>query len=94
MKVNPQLSERNIQEVRERWEARGGVPGWKKWLIGIAILYQLFPIDAIPDALPVVGTVDDLLMIYLPIGIQQIIDLPKVKVWWLNRQLRRGKLTV
>jgi uncharacterized membrane protein YkvA (DUF1232 family) len=33
---------------------------WKKWLVGAAVLYVLFPIDAIPDLVPVWGWLDDL----------------------------------
>lgn len=38
----------------------------------IAIIYQLFPIDLISDALPVIGTLDDLMVILL--GVCNVLD--------------------
>jgi uncharacterized membrane protein YkvA (DUF1232 family) len=38
-------------------------PKISKWLIGIAIGYLLSPIDIIPDFIPVLGYLDDLIIV-------------------------------
>ena len=38
-------------------------PTISKWLIGIAIGYLLSPIDIIPDFIPVLGYLDDLIIV-------------------------------
>lgn len=38
-------------------------PRVSKWLIGIAIAYLLSPIDLIPDFIPVLGYLDDLIIV-------------------------------
>jgi uncharacterized membrane protein YkvA (DUF1232 family) len=35
------------------------VPAWRKWVGFAAVLYVLSPVDLIPDALPVLGWLDD-----------------------------------
>ena len=39
------------------------VPKSAKWLAGAAVAYALSPIDLIPDFIPVVGHLDDLLIV-------------------------------
>ena len=39
------------------------VPRRAKWLAGAAIAYALSPIDLIPDFIPVIGHLDDLLIV-------------------------------
>ena len=39
------------------------VPRRAKWLAGAAVAYALSPIDLIPDFIPVVGHLDDLLIV-------------------------------
>jgi uncharacterized membrane protein YkvA (DUF1232 family) len=34
-----------------------------KWLIGVALIYALSPIDLIPDFVPVLGQIDDLILV-------------------------------
>ena len=39
------------------------VPRSAKWLAGAAVAYALSPIDLIPDFIPVIGHLDDLLIV-------------------------------
>ena len=39
------------------------VPKPAKWLLGIAVAYALSPIDLIPDFIPVLGYLDDLVIV-------------------------------
>ena len=42
-------------------------PGWLKWSTALIALYLFSPIDLIPDVLPVIGMVDDLVLVPLAI---------------------------
>lgn len=42
-------------------------PGWLKLGSALIVLYVLSPIDLIPDFLPVIGVVDDLMLVPLAI---------------------------
>jgi len=55
------------------------VPVPAKMLIGIVVAYALSPIDLIPDFIPLIGYLDDLLL--LPIGIWLAIKLIPDTVW-------------
>ncbi|MCM0650837.1 YkvA family protein [Clostridium swellfunianum] len=50
-----------------------GVPWYTKTLAAIVIGYALSPVDLIPDFIPVLGYLDDLLLI--PLGIYMVIKL-------------------
>ena len=39
------------------------VPKRAKWLLGLALGYALSPIDLVPDFIPVVGHLDDVLIV-------------------------------
>ena len=55
------------------------VPILAKIVIGVVVAYALSPIDLIPDFIPVIGYLDDLLL--LPIGIWVAIRLIPRSVW-------------
>lgn len=38
---------------------------WKKWVVALAVLYVVFPVDAVPDLIPLWGWLDDLGVITL-----------------------------
>jgi len=56
-----------------------GVSPLAKLLIVAMIAYVLSPIDLIPDFIPVIGYLDDLLL--LPLGIALVIKLIPAEVW-------------
>jgi uncharacterized membrane protein YkvA (DUF1232 family) len=55
------------------------VPILAKIIIGLVVAYALSPIDLIPDFIPVIGYLDDLLL--LPVGIWLAIRLIPQEVW-------------
>ena len=56
-------------DARQLWYALRdpAAPGWLKWGAAGIALYVLSPIDLIPDVLPVIGLVDDLVLVPLAI---------------------------
>lgn len=42
----------------------------KNPMVWVAVVYLLFPADILPDALPVVGTLDDLVPVFLSLILQ------------------------
>ena len=58
-----------IQKIRRQltyYRALAGnarTPAISKWLIGIALAYLVSPIDIIPDFIPVVGHLDDMIVV-------------------------------
>lgn len=59
-------------------------PGIAKWMAGLTIAYALSPIDLIPDFIPVLGYLDDILI--LPAMIALTIHFIPKHVWEKNRQ--------
>lgn len=47
-------------------------PGWLKFATAALVLYLLSPIDLLPDALPIIGVVDDLVL--LPLAIRWLLS--------------------
>ena len=70
----PPLSARGLQFIRHlphfarlywRLLRDGRVSIWPKALLAVGVLYVLSPIDLIPDVVPVIGEVDDLVVLIL-----------------------------
>ncbi len=55
------------------------VPVLAKIFIGLVVAYALSPIDLIPDFIPIIGYLDDLIL--LPLGIWLCIRLIPQEVW-------------
>ncbi|WP_341911360.1 YkvA family protein [Polaromonas sp. YR568] len=56
-------------DARRLWTAlrHPHAPGWLKWGTALIALYLFSPIDLIPDVLPFVGVMDDLVLVPLAI---------------------------
>ena len=56
-------------DARQLWFAlrHPDAPNWLKWGTALIALYLFSPIDLIPDVLPVIGMVDDLVLVPLAI---------------------------
>jgi len=66
-------------------------PFLAKFTIVLLIAYALSPVDLIPDFLPVIGFLDDLIL--LPIGIYFSIRLIPKKVWLKYQASAKKKLS-
>ena len=66
-------------DARQLWRAlrHPQSPGWLKWGVAGIALYLLSPFDLIPDFIPIVGVVDDIVLV--PLAIR----------WLLNRLPQR-----
>lgn len=56
-------------DARLLWRAlrRPDAPAWLKWGVAGIVLYLLSPVDLIPDVIPVVGVLDDIVIVPLAI---------------------------
>lgn len=56
-------------DARKLWFAlrHPQAPGWLKWGTAAIALYLVSPIDLIPDVLPFIGVMDDLVLVPLAI---------------------------
>lgn len=63
------------RDLRRLWQAlrHPQAPGWLKLGTALLVVYLVSPIDLLPDALPVIGVIDDLVLI------------PAAIRWMLNR---------
>jgi uncharacterized membrane protein YkvA (DUF1232 family) len=64
------------------------VPVLPKIIIGLVIAYALSPIDLIPDFIPVIGYLDDILLI--PLGIALAVKMIPPAVYQKNRRKARN----
>jgi len=48
-------------------------PGWLKPATALLLLYLVSPLDLIPDALPIIGIVDDLVL--LPLAVRWLLSM-------------------
>lgn len=62
MKQSVERLKREIEVYRLAMEDQR-TPRAAKWLLGLAIAYALSPIDLIPDFIPVIGHLDDLVIV-------------------------------
>ncbi|HEY8541190.1 MAG TPA: YkvA family protein [Pseudothermotoga sp.] len=76
------------------------VPRRSKILIGIAIGYVLSPVDLIPDFIPFLGQIDDLLIVPLLVGMalksipKEVFEEYKSKAQQAQLTKRFGKITL
>jgi uncharacterized membrane protein YkvA (DUF1232 family) len=56
-------------DARQLWFAlrHPSAPGWLKLGTALIVLYVLSPIDLVPDFIPVIGVLDDLVLVPLAI---------------------------
>lgn len=56
-------------DARQLWAAlrHPATPGWFKLGVVLVALYLISPLDLLPDALPFIGVVDDLVLVPLAI---------------------------
>lgn len=61
-------------DARRLWFAlrHPAAPGWLKWAVGGVLLYLISPIDLLPDTLPLLGVVDDLVLV--PLAMRFLLD--------------------
>src|SRR5665647_2609224 len=76
-----QRAEDMMSDVYALYLARGDsrIPWYAKAIIALTVLYALSPIDLIPDFIPFIGYLDDLIII--PVGIALAIHLMPKDVW-------------
>ena len=53
-------------------------PGWLKPAVGLMVLYVVSPVDLIPDVIPVLGLVDDVVL--LPLAIRFVLKRLPLRV--------------
>lgn len=61
-------------DARQLWAALRHplAPGWLKWGTALVALYLLSPVDFVPDWIPFLGAVDDLVLV--PLAIRWLLD--------------------
>ncbi|MGH7874971.1 MAG: YkvA family protein [Candidatus Binatia bacterium] len=66
------------------------VPWYAKLVAGCVVAYALSPIDLIPDFIPVIGYLDDLILV--PIGIALTVKMIPAEVWVECREKARKRI--
>ena len=61
-------------DARRLWFAlrHPEAPAWLKWGTALVALYLLSPVDLLPDTIPILGVVDDLVLV--PLAIRFLLD--------------------
>lgn len=62
LRASLQVVKRELGVVRAVYSDRR-TPRLARWLLGLALLYVLSPIDLVPDFIPVLGQLDDLVLV-------------------------------
>jgi len=62
-----------------------------KWLLGLAVGYTLLPFDLIPDFIPIIGHLDDVLIVPLLVIVALRLIPPEVIADCRSKVSRRGK---
>lgn len=77
-------------DARQLWFAlrHPAAPGWLKFAIALIVLYVLSPIDIVPDALPLIGVVDDLVLV--PFAIRWLLHRLPPEIAASTAPRRRG----
>ena len=60
-------------------------PWYARWLAGLVVAYAFSPIDLIPDFIPVIGYLDDLIIV--PLGIMLVVKLIPPEIMAEHRAL-------
>ncbi len=77
-------------DARQLWFAlrHPSAPGWLKLGTALVALYLISPIDLLPDALPIIGVVDDLVLV--PLAIRMLIKRLPPDIAQATAPRRRG----
>lgn len=62
-------------------------PWYARWLAAFVVAYALSPVDLVPDFIPVVGYLDDLVLV--PVGVALAIWLIPKPIWQESRERAR-----
>lgn len=62
MKASALLVKRELAVIRALC-SDPRTPRLSRWLLGLALAYALFPLDLVPDFIPVLGQLDDLILV-------------------------------
>jgi uncharacterized membrane protein YkvA (DUF1232 family) len=78
---------RTLRLLRAVWKDRR-TPWYARAVIGATLAYALSPVDLIPDFIPVLGYLDDLLVV--PLGMCLAYVLVPCEVWREHQAASRG----
>lgn len=54
-----------MDKIKKAWRAVEAAPWHVKVVLALSVLYLLSPIDLIPDFIPVIGQLDDIVLVVL-----------------------------
>lgn len=76
-------------DARQLWFAvrHPLAPGWLKLGAALVVLYVVSPIDFVPDAIPVIGVMDDLVLV--PLAIRGLLKLLPLEIAQATSMRRR-----